>query len=88
MVNKRIESMLDKDFTKLTDKEVVEALDYIYVHTRHSFMKKEEQYFSLMYELQNIMESRGYKVNYEKHRDEDETIYYVECVKEEEIEWY
>ena len=80
--------MLDKDFTKLTDKEVVEALDYIYVRTRRYVMKNETQYFSLMHELQSIMESRGYKVNYEKQRDEDETIYYVECVKEVEIEWY
>lgn len=84
MKDKRIDSMLSKDFTKLTDKEVVEALDYIYVNTRHS----KTQYSSLMYELQNILESRGYKVNYEKRRDEDETIYYVECVKEVEIEWY
>ena len=84
MKDKRIDSMLSKDFTKLTDKEVVEALDYIYVSTRYS----KTQYSSLMYELQNIMESRGYKVNYEKRRDEDETIYYVECVKEVEIEWY
>lgn len=84
MKDKRIDSMLSTDFTKLTDKEVVEALDYIYVSTRYS----KTQYSSLMYELQNIMESRGYKVNYEKRRDEDETIYYVECVKEVEIEWY
>lgn len=84
MKDKRIDSMLSTDFTKLTDKEVVEALDYIYVNTRYS----KTQYSSLMYELQNIMESRGYKVNYEKRRDEDETIYYVECVKEVEIEWY
>ena len=84
MKDKRIDSMLSTDFTKLTDKEVVEALDYIYVNTRYS----KTQYSSLMYELQNIMESRGYKVNYEKRRDEDETIYYVECVKEVVIEWY
>ena len=84
MKDKRIDSMLSKDFTKLTDKEVVEALDYVYVSTLHSKTK----YPSLMYELQNILESRGYKVNYEKRRDEDETIYYVECVKEVEIEWY
>ena len=84
MKDKRIDSMLSTDFTKLTDKEVVEALDYIYVNTRYS----KTQYSSLMYELQNIMESRGYKVNYEKRRDEDETIYYVEYVKEVEIEWY
>lgn len=84
MKDKRIDSMLSTDFTKLTDKEVVEALDYIYVSTRYS----KTQYSSLMYELQNIMESRGYKVNYEKRRDEDETIYYVECVREVEIEWY
>ena len=86
-MKKRIQRLENKDLNLMTDEELTKELYHMYYYVCRT---QEIPFFEfLMVQIHNILESRGYKIEYTTNTDSDgDTTYEVVCTKEEVIPWY